>query len=137
MVQTLCHLLECLLIEENIPADCPKETYELYFVFAAIWAFGGVMVQDQVRDCAEVDTLIQVHPGKNWSSRKNVKGRTAKCQNSHERSKLFSYLSTALLKSLVPIEGSYDMRHRIGIYLEFSPFKLVTMDFTENCSVGV
>ncbi|XP_054565087.1 dynein axonemal heavy chain 9 [Eptesicus fuscus] len=50
MVQTLCHLLECLLTEENIPADCPKETYELYFVFAAIWAFGGAMVQDQLVD---------------------------------------------------------------------------------------
>ncbi|KAM5310557.1 dynein axonemal heavy chain 9 isoform 2-T2 [Glossophaga mutica] len=47
MVQTLCHLLECLLTKENIPTDCPKETYELYFVFAAIWAFGGAMVQDQ------------------------------------------------------------------------------------------
>ncbi|XP_032287636.1 dynein heavy chain 9, axonemal [Phoca vitulina] len=50
MVQMLCHLLECLLAEEDIPADCPKETYELYFVFAAIWAFGGAMVQDQLVD---------------------------------------------------------------------------------------
>ncbi|KAM7067437.1 dynein axonemal heavy chain 9 [Molossus nigricans] len=50
MVQMLCHLLECLLTEKNIPADCPKETYELYFVFAAIWAFGGAMIQDQFVD---------------------------------------------------------------------------------------
>ncbi|KAF6093353.1 dynein axonemal heavy chain 9 [Phyllostomus discolor] len=50
MVQTLCYLLECLLTKENIPADCPKETYELYFVFAAIWAFGGAMIQDQLVD---------------------------------------------------------------------------------------
>ncbi|XP_033278738.2 dynein axonemal heavy chain 9 isoform X2 [Orcinus orca] len=50
MVQMLCHLLECLLTDEDTPADCPKETYELYFVFAAIWAFGGAMVQDQVVD---------------------------------------------------------------------------------------
>ncbi|XP_008853923.1 dynein heavy chain 9, axonemal [Nannospalax galili] len=50
MVQTLCHLLECLLTKEDIPADCPKETYELYFVFAAIWAFGGPIVQDQLID---------------------------------------------------------------------------------------
>uniref|UniRef100_A0A8C4MEW3 Dynein axonemal heavy chain 9 n=1 Tax=Equus asinus TaxID=9793 RepID=A0A8C4MEW3_EQUAS len=50
MVQTLCYLLECLLTKEDIPADCPKETYELYFVFAAIWAFGGAMVQDQLVD---------------------------------------------------------------------------------------
>ncbi|XP_022380343.1 dynein heavy chain 9, axonemal [Enhydra lutris kenyoni] len=50
MVQMLCHLLECLLTEEDVPADSPKETYELYFVFAAIWAFGGAMVQDQLVD---------------------------------------------------------------------------------------
>ncbi|XP_053528697.1 dynein axonemal heavy chain 9 isoform X1 [Artibeus jamaicensis] len=50
MVQTLCHLLECLLTKKNIPADCPKETYELYFVFAAIWTFGGAMIQDQLMD---------------------------------------------------------------------------------------
>ncbi|XP_057356823.1 dynein axonemal heavy chain 9 isoform X5 [Manis pentadactyla] len=49
-VQMLCHLLECLLTKEDILADCPKETYELYFVFAAIWAFGGAMVQDQLVD---------------------------------------------------------------------------------------
>lgn len=59
MVQMLCHLLECLLTKEDIPEDSPKETYELYFVFAAIWAFGGAMVQDQVRGGAEVDTHIQ------------------------------------------------------------------------------
>ncbi|XP_024836323.2 dynein axonemal heavy chain 9 isoform X6 [Bos taurus] len=49
-VQMLCHLLECLLTEEDIPADCPKDTYELYFVFAAIWAFGGALVHDQLVD---------------------------------------------------------------------------------------
>ncbi|XP_039595259.1 dynein heavy chain 9, axonemal [Polypterus senegalus] len=50
MVQMLCHLLECLLTKENTPPDCPKELYELYFVFAAIWAFGGAMFQDQLVD---------------------------------------------------------------------------------------
>ncbi|XP_027763088.1 dynein heavy chain 9, axonemal-like [Empidonax traillii] len=50
MVQTLCYLLECLLTEENTPSDCPKELYELYFVFAAVWAFGGSMFQDQLVD---------------------------------------------------------------------------------------
>uniref|UniRef100_A0A667HVG3 Dynein axonemal heavy chain 9 n=1 Tax=Lynx canadensis TaxID=61383 RepID=A0A667HVG3_LYNCA len=55
MVQMLCYLLECLLTTEDIPADCPKETYELYFVFAAIWAFGGAMAQDQVRGDAGLD----------------------------------------------------------------------------------
>ncbi|XP_041939413.1 dynein heavy chain 9, axonemal [Alosa sapidissima] len=50
MVQMLCYLLECLLIPEHTPPDCPKELYELYFAFAAIWAFGGAMFQDQLVD---------------------------------------------------------------------------------------
>ena len=47
-LQMLCYLLECLLTAENTPPDCPKEWYELYFVFACIWAFGGCLFQDQV-----------------------------------------------------------------------------------------
>ncbi|KAF7661538.1 hypothetical protein LDENG_00259550 [Lucifuga dentata] len=50
MVQMLCYLLECLLIPENTPPDCAKELYELYFVFAAVWAFGGALFQDQLVD---------------------------------------------------------------------------------------
>ncbi|XP_069917498.1 dynein axonemal heavy chain 9 isoform X4 [Oryctolagus cuniculus] len=50
MVQMVCYLLECLLTKEDIPVDCPKEIYELYFVFAAIWAFGGALAQDQLVD---------------------------------------------------------------------------------------
>ncbi|KAI9536418.1 Dynein heavy chain 9, axonemal, partial [Dissostichus eleginoides] len=49
-VQMLCYLLECLLTPEHTPADCAKELYELYFVFAAVWAFGGDMFQDQLLD---------------------------------------------------------------------------------------
>uniref|UniRef100_A0AAV2JYC3 AAA+ ATPase domain-containing protein n=1 Tax=Knipowitschia caucasica TaxID=637954 RepID=A0AAV2JYC3_KNICA len=49
-VQMLCHLLECLLTPELTPADSPKELYELYFVFAAVWAFGGALFQDQLVD---------------------------------------------------------------------------------------
>ena len=48
MIQTLCYLLEALLTPANTPPDTAKETYELYFVFAAVWAFGGSMFQDQV-----------------------------------------------------------------------------------------
>ena len=48
MLQTLCFLLEAFLNADNTPPDCPKEWYELYFVFAAVWAFGGSMFQDQV-----------------------------------------------------------------------------------------
>lgn len=48
MIQTLCYLLEALLTPDNTPTDTSKEIYELYFVFAAVWAFGGAMFQDQV-----------------------------------------------------------------------------------------
>ena len=48
MIQMLCYLLEVLLTPDNTPPDSNKEVYELYFVFAAIWAFGGSMFQDQV-----------------------------------------------------------------------------------------
>ncbi|KAG7506656.1 dynein heavy chain 9, axonemal [Solea senegalensis] len=50
LVQTLCYLLECLLTPESTPPDCAKELYELYFVFAAVWAFGGALFQDQLVD---------------------------------------------------------------------------------------
>ncbi|KAL1130935.1 hypothetical protein AAG570_012176 [Ranatra chinensis] len=49
-IQLLCHLLACLLTPTNTPADCPKEWYELYFVFACIWAFGSALYQDQSMD---------------------------------------------------------------------------------------
>ncbi|KAL2088081.1 hypothetical protein ACEWY4_016909 [Coilia grayii] len=50
MVQTLCSLLDCLLTEENTPPDSPRELYELYFVFACVWAFGGALFQDHLID---------------------------------------------------------------------------------------
>uniref|UniRef100_A0A8C0HXD6 Dynein axonemal heavy chain 11 n=1 Tax=Balaenoptera musculus TaxID=9771 RepID=A0A8C0HXD6_BALMU len=51
LVQTICTLLECLLTPENVPSDSPKEVYEVYFVFACIWAFGGILLQDQLSSC--------------------------------------------------------------------------------------
>ena len=48
MIQTLCYLLETLLTPENTPPDTAKDIYELYFVFAAIWAFGGFLFKDEV-----------------------------------------------------------------------------------------
>lgn len=48
LVQTLLYLLECFLIPENIPPDSSKDLYELYLVFACVWAFGSSMVKDQV-----------------------------------------------------------------------------------------
>ncbi|KFO26066.1 Dynein heavy chain 11, axonemal [Fukomys damarensis] len=50
LVQTVCALLDCLLTPENVPSDSPKEVYEVYFVFACIWAFGGTLLQDQLSD---------------------------------------------------------------------------------------
>ncbi|KAM4663589.1 dynein axonemal heavy chain 17 [Discoglossus pictus] len=50
MVQTILCLLECLLIPSNTPPDSPKDLYELYFVFACLWSFGGAMFQDQLVD---------------------------------------------------------------------------------------
>ena len=66
MIKMLCYLLEGLLVPENTPPDCNKELYELYFVFAAVWAFGGAMFQDQLMDyrqefskwwCSEYKTI--------------------------------------------------------------------------------
>ena len=48
MIQTLCDLLNALLTPKNTPPDTAKEVYELIFVFAAIWSFGGFLYQDQV-----------------------------------------------------------------------------------------
>ncbi|XP_030631015.1 dynein heavy chain 17, axonemal-like [Chanos chanos] len=50
LVQTLLHLMECLLVPENTPPDSSKELYELYFVFACVWAFGAALFQDQLTD---------------------------------------------------------------------------------------
>ncbi|XP_039284796.1 dynein beta chain, ciliary [Nilaparvata lugens] len=49
-IQMLCTLLESLLIPSNVPNDCPKEWYEIYFVFACVWAFGSCTFQDQLVD---------------------------------------------------------------------------------------
>ncbi|CAF0714705.1 unnamed protein product [Brachionus calyciflorus] len=49
-VHMLCNLLECLMTPHNTPSDCPKELYELYFVFACVWAFGSALFQDQITD---------------------------------------------------------------------------------------
>lgn len=49
-IQMLCHLLDCLLIPANTPADCPKEWHDLYFVFSCVWAFGSAMFQDTAID---------------------------------------------------------------------------------------
>ncbi|KAL4716976.1 hypothetical protein ACJJTC_012787 [Scirpophaga incertulas] len=49
-IQMLCHLLNCLLVPENTPSDCPMEWYDIFFVFACVWAFGSTMFQDGAVD---------------------------------------------------------------------------------------
>ncbi|NXG00005.1 DYH17 protein, partial [Sakesphorus luctuosus] len=49
-IQTVLSLLECLLTPKSVPPDSPREQYELYFVFACAWAFGGALFQDQLVD---------------------------------------------------------------------------------------
>ncbi|BET02170.1 Dynein, axonemal heavy chain [Nesidiocoris tenuis] len=49
-VHMLCSLLEVLIVPTNLPADSPKEWYEIYFVFAAIWAFGSACFKAQIVD---------------------------------------------------------------------------------------
>lgn len=50
MIQMTCFLLECLLTLSNVPPESPKEVYEQYFCFAAIWGFGSACFQDQLLD---------------------------------------------------------------------------------------
>lgn len=61
MLQTLCFLLEAFLNAKNTPPDCPKEWYELYFVFAAVWAFGGSMFQDQVTRLKQCSSEMRIY----------------------------------------------------------------------------
>ncbi|KAJ8945230.1 hypothetical protein NQ318_011210 [Aromia moschata] len=46
----LCALLDCFLTPENVPPDCPKDWYEIYFAFSVVWAFGSALFQDQITD---------------------------------------------------------------------------------------
>lgn len=43
-------VIDCLLTTQNLPVDCPKEWWELYFVWATIWAIGGALYPDQMID---------------------------------------------------------------------------------------
>lgn len=54
MTNSLLKMLELVMTEENLPPECAKDDYEYYFVFCAIWAFGGVMFKDQLVDWREV-----------------------------------------------------------------------------------
>lgn len=60
MIQTLCYLLETLLTPENTPPDTAKDIYELYFIFAAIWAFGGFLFKDEVCTYVHGDMILNL-----------------------------------------------------------------------------
>ena len=51
LVQTLCHLLDALVTNENIPKHVEDESkyIEKYFAFAAIWAFGSCLSNENKR----------------------------------------------------------------------------------------
>jgi len=49
-LQMTCYLLDCFLTPQNVPSDCPKDWYEIYFVFSIIWGFGSALFQDQIID---------------------------------------------------------------------------------------
>ena len=49
-IQLLCALLEALIIPANTPPDSPREQYEIYFVFALIWAYGSALFHDGQQD---------------------------------------------------------------------------------------
>jgi dynein heavy chain len=44
-VTTLVNILEGVLKPENVSNKAEQSLFEMYFVFAAIWAFGGALVE--------------------------------------------------------------------------------------------
>ncbi|XP_030371689.1 dynein beta chain, ciliary [Scaptodrosophila lebanonensis] len=49
-LQMTCFLLDSMLTPQNVPNDCPKDWYEIYFVFSIVWGFGSTLFQDQIID---------------------------------------------------------------------------------------
>ena len=49
-VKMLCSLLEAVITPANIPQDAPRELYELYFVFVAVWSYGSALFHDGQSD---------------------------------------------------------------------------------------
>ena len=49
-IQVLCNYLSALIIPANVPPDAPKELYELFFVFACVWAYGSSLFHDGQTD---------------------------------------------------------------------------------------
>ena len=49
-IQILCSYLSALITPSNVPPDAPKELYELFFVFACVWAYGSSLFHDGATD---------------------------------------------------------------------------------------
>ena len=49
-IQILCNYLSALVTPANVPPDAPKELYELFFVFACVWAYGSSLFHDGQTD---------------------------------------------------------------------------------------
>jgi dynein heavy chain len=60
MVYTLCRLLESLVVPENILAIAEASIYEIYFVFASIWRFGGA--------CDDVGRYFRAESSQLWKA---------------------------------------------------------------------
>lgn len=58
-IQMLCTLLDCLLTPINCPPETTRDVYEMYFVFACLWAFGSATFQDQVPTIILLFTIIR------------------------------------------------------------------------------
>lgn len=58
-IQMLCTLLDCLLTPINCPPETTRDVYEMYFVFACLWAFGSATFQDQVPIIVLLFTIIR------------------------------------------------------------------------------
>nr|XP_015213314.1 PREDICTED: dynein heavy chain 11, axonemal [Lepisosteus oculatus] len=57
-IKTITPIPESSMVQ-NVPPDSPRELYEIYFVFACIWAFGGAVYQDQGILFSSADCLKQ------------------------------------------------------------------------------
>eukprot|EP00911_Craspedida_sp_UC1_P002095 UC1_evm8s1611 len=53
MVNSLMKMMDLVMTPKNLPDGCSKDDLEWYFVFCAVWAFGGAMFKDQLVDWRE------------------------------------------------------------------------------------
>ena len=64
-IQLLCSLLDSLITPSNVPSDSPRELYEIYFVFAAIWSYGSALYNDGQTDyryssCIDIENITNL-----------------------------------------------------------------------------